>query len=48
MKTWHAPLIVATIFTILGIAVGEPAAAVFGIGVALCGYMINKADNRDV
>lgn len=48
MTTWHAPLIVATISIIAGLAVGEPAAAIIGIGVALCGYMINRADNRDV
>lgn len=46
MKTWHAPLIVAIISIIAGLGVGEPAAAIIGIGVALCGYAINKADNR--
>jgi hypothetical protein len=48
MKTWHAPLIVGTIGTIAGLLIGEPAASLMFIGVALCGYAINKADNRDV
>jgi hypothetical protein len=46
MKTWAAPLIVAIIGTIMGLSVGEPAAAIFAIGLALCGYAINQADNR--
>ena len=48
MNTWTAPLLVAIISIIGATLVSEPAAAIFGIGVALCGYMINKADNRDV
>lgn len=48
MNTWHAPLIVAILSIIAATLVNEPAAAIFGIGVALCGYAINKADNRDV
>jgi hypothetical protein len=48
MTTWQAPLLVAIISIIGAALVSEPAAAVIGIGVALCGYMINKADNRDV
>lgn len=46
MNTWAAPLIVAIIGTIGALLVGEPAAAVFAIGIALCGYAINQADNR--
>ena len=46
MNTWTAPLLVATIGTIGSLLVGEPAAALIWIGVALCGYGINKADNR--
>lgn len=43
MKTWEAPLIVAIISIIAAIIVNEPAAGLMGIGVAYCGYMINKA-----
>jgi len=46
MNTWTAPLLVATIGTIGSLLVGEPAAALIWIGVALCGYGINRADNR--
>lgn len=48
MTTWQAPLLVAIISIIAAALVSEPAAGIIGIGVALCGYMINKADNRDV
>jgi hypothetical protein len=46
MKTWTAPLIVATIGTIAALLIQEPAAAIIFIGVALCGYAINKAEER--
>lgn len=45
MKDWEAPLIVAIIGIIAGIAVGEPAAALLAIGLGILGYAINrKAD----
>jgi hypothetical protein len=46
MNTWTAPAIVAILGTILGFSVGEPAVGLIAIGIALCGYAINKADNR--
>ena len=45
MKPWTAPLIVATIGITLGLLVGEPAAALLAIGIALLGYAINRKAN---
>jgi len=45
MNNWTAPLIVAILSIIAGLSVGEPAAALIGIGIAYLGYKINKAGN---
>lgn len=45
MKPQTAPIIVGTIGVILGILVGEPAASLLAIAIAILGYSINKKAN---
>lgn len=45
MTTWGAPLLVALIGGIGGILVGEPAASLLFLAIALIGYSLNRKAN---
>ena len=45
MKPWQAPLAVALIGGIGGLIVGEPAASLIFLTIALIGYSLNRKAN---